>query len=437
MYKSLQKGIYHLHESRIGNSFCIIFLRGSEGVTSAEMGMILAKIWIKLQDLEKGIIKEIDIHPTKRSSGNLSVMLGYGPKAFLLDGILRKPPQKFGAESIFSQPKDGVTSTKPLLEESKITYSKEVKENHALADHMVIQLIADTEFHTSRALVEVSKELARINRVTAPRVLAKISRFYNGFHSPTGRSLIGFHDGVANVKTSDRLKTISIQPSLLKGEEWTVNGTYMGFLRIIFNIEAWEELEVSKQEIIIGRDKETGCPLIGIDRNGKPIVDPHCPRPGTHDVTDRGNEMFRNRPKYGNQTLSSSISDKLLQNSHIATTLPNDISNQHLKPSNQIFRQSFQFLEPATSELGLRIGLNFVSFQNSPENLYKSMIYKPVYKPSYERILDDSLPGLHDFFTVISGGVFFIPAFERGDPFPGSSMFLEEKSIRKTKSFSR
>jgi deferrochelatase/peroxidase EfeB len=389
--------------------------------------MILEKIWVKLQDLEKGLLREIDVHPKKRSSGNLSVMIGYGPRVFKIDGILKKPPQKFGVEPAFSQPTGGTESQKPLLDESKITYSREVSYNHALEDHIAIQLIADTDFYTSRALVELSKEIYRLNKETAPRIPIRISKFYNGFHSPTGRSLIGFHDGVANIRTSERLKTISIQPSQNKEDDWTVNGTYMGFLRIIFNLESWEEMDVSKQEIIIGRDKETGCPLIGIDRNGKPVIDPRCPRPGTYDVTDRGNEIFRNRPQYGRQILPSLVSDKLLQNSHIATTLPDAVGNQNLKPSNQIFRQSFQFLEPSTTDLALRIGLNFVSFQNSPENLYKSMMYKPSYKPSFEQGINFVLPSLHDFFTVISGGIFFIPPFERCEPFPGSSMFVEQK----------
>lgn len=428
MYKSLQKGIYHLHESHIGNSFCVVFLRASEGITSGDLGMLLAKLWIKLQDLEKGILKDIDLSPKKRSSGNLSVMMGFGPTVFRLDGILKKSPQKFGTESVFSSPTGDVKGNKTLLNESKINYSREVIDNHALEDHIVVQLVADTDFYTSRALVEISKEIYRLNRLSAPRTLLRISKFYNGFHSPTGRSLIGFHDGVANIKTSDRLKTISIQPSQIREEDWSVNGTYMGFLRLVFNLEAWEELDVSKQEIIIGRDKETGCPLIGIDQNGKPVIDPRCPRPGTYDVTDRGNEIFRNRPNYGQQILPASVSDKLLQNSHIATTLPNDTGNQSQIPSSQIFRQSFQFLEPSTTGLGLRIGLNFVSFQNSPDNLYKSMIYKPKYQPSYEQVLDSFLPSLQDFFTVISGGIFFIPPFEIGEPFPGSSIFLEKKN---------
>jgi deferrochelatase/peroxidase EfeB len=429
MVGSLQKGIYHFHEPHIGNSFCVIFLRASGNTSAQEFGGILAKIWVKLQDLEKGIVSDLDVNPKKRSSGNLSAMVGYGPKSFQMDGSLRNNPQEFRKEWIFNEPRTGTNDEKHILDQSKISYAKSVQDNHALVDQVVIQLIADTEFHTSRALVEIWKELYKINKLIAPRTLAWISKYYTGFHSPTSRSLIGFHDGVSNIKTSERLNTISIKSGPTKDEDWTINGTYMGFLRIVFNLEAWEDIDVNKQEIIIGRDKKTGCPLIGVDRNGRPVKDSRCPKPGTYEVTDPGNEIFRNRPSYGHQTIPASISDRILQNSHIATTLPKDLSSGLLKPQIQIFRQSFQFLEPSDSGAGFRMGLNFVSFQNSPENLYKSMIYKPAQKMVPTKVFENPIPGLNDFFTVMSAGVFFVPPTEKHDLFPGSSIFLERKKF--------
>ena len=77
--------------------------------------------------------------------------------------------------------------------------------------------------------------------------------------------------------------------------------------------------------------------------------------------------------------------------------------------------------------LGFRMGLNFVSFQNTPENLYKSMIYKPAQKIVTNEFFKYPIPGLHDFFTVMSAGVFFVPPTEKQDQFPGSSIFLERR----------
>ena len=51
----------------------------------------------------------------------------------------------------------------------------------------------------------------------------------------------------------------------------------MAFLRISLNLEMWEDTEIEKQETIIGRDKETGCPLIGVDQNDRPVKDEDVP----------------------------------------------------------------------------------------------------------------------------------------------------------------
>ena len=75
------------------------------------------------------------------------------------------------------------------------------------------------------------------------------------------------------------------------------------------------------------------------------------------------------------------------------------------------------------------MGLNFVSFQNSPENLYKSMIYKPAQKMVPTKVFENPIPGLNDFFTVMSAGVFFVPPIEKLDLFPGSSILLERKKF--------
>ena len=85
--------------------------------------------------------------------------------------------------------------------------------------------------------------------------------------------------------------------------------------------------------------------------------------PGTHEITDPGNEYFRDHPQYGLQYLPIGVSDKILQNSHIATTrATNKIPGQPFSPS-RIFRQGFQFIESSNTGPGFKMGLNFVSFQ--------------------------------------------------------------------------
>ena len=42
----------------------------------------------------------------------------------------------------------------------------------------------------------------------------------------------------------------------------------MAFIRFVMDLERWENLNLSEQELIIGRKKITGCPIIGFDKNG-------------------------------------------------------------------------------------------------------------------------------------------------------------------------
>ena len=85
-------------------------------------------------------------------------------------------------------------------------------------------------------------------------------------------------------------------------------------MRIALNLEKWEDTSVSLQEIIIGRDKLSGCPLIRVDENNKPIKDSRCPVPGTSEVIDPGNEYFRDHPPYGTMRTNN-----ILQLSHIGS----------------------------------------------------------------------------------------------------------------------
>jgi deferrochelatase/peroxidase EfeB len=182
-------------------------------------------------------------------------------------------------------------------------------------------------------------------------------------------------------------------------------------------------MSTEEQEIIIGRDKETGCPLIGIDPYGKPIKDARCPIVGTYEVTDKGNEYYREFPRYESNILQSSISGKALLHSHIATTGPKKKDSGQYHPSNRIFRQGFEFLEPSDSHPGFKTGLNFVSFQNSPENFFKSLTYRHVEKLMPKDKLK-VMPSLNDFFSVHSAGLFLVPPIEIGEKFPGSGIFF-------------
>lgn len=416
----LQDGIYYDEQSIIGNSLCVLFLKFSSGTNATNIANSLNVIWTNLQELEKGIIKELDTNPKNRSTGNLTILLGYGPKIFLYDGIKKKKPVDFQDKWLFQSPNKNGGGF--IMNGSRISYAKFTNFNHAINDDIIIQFIADTEFHTCRALLETWKLINNLNRNSGDKSL-EISKYYTGFHSITGRGLIGFHDGVSNLKSSERYEQIAIKPNNGLKDSWTENGTYMTFMRTIINLETWEQLTREQQEIVIGRDKKTGCPIIGVNKDGKPVKEVGCPVFGTYEVTDPGNEHFRDRPEYGNQFLPHTVSDKLLQNSHISVTNPVHKLTTKKQISFKIFRQGFHYLEHIESPPFFRGGLNFISFQNTPEKIYQMLTYKIDDKTFINSSMKNML-NLNDFFTVTTAGTFFIPPRKDKILFPGIDIFM-------------
>jgi deferrochelatase/peroxidase EfeB len=209
---------------------------------------------------------------------------------------------------------------------------------------------------------------------------------------------------------------------------WTINGTYMAFLRIEFDINEWIKLKETEQSIIIGRDKITGCPLIGVDKNKQPIKDNRCPIRGTFEVIEKGNEIFREHAPFGKQMyLPREFSDNLLQKSHIGTVNPTDEQSNRAN-AYRIYRQGFEFLEPTGSYPGLRVGLNFISFQRSPKRLSNMLKHRSTPNTQTER---SGVPSFDTFFSVRNAGIFLIPPLVMSEPFPGASIFLDEISIAK------
>ena len=294
-------------------------------------------------------------------------------------------------------------------------------ENHLLKDHIIFQFIAENGFYTNRAVVELWKGLREIKE-KGPHV--RISGVYSGFQRGDQRNWLGFHDGVSNLKPRERPYVIVINPGILNREDiWLVNGTYIAFIKFDIDLEKWQRLKIPDQEKIIGRDKLSGCPLVGIDRKGAPIKDRRCPIPGTSEVIDIGNEYFREHPPYQIRG-----GNKILENSHIGSTRPIDRLPIWDKKSLRIYRQGFESLTYSEKPPGFLAGLNFVSFQNTPERLFRSLTYQS----TLQKIANQpSLQTLADFTLVQSAGIFLVPPNLDDEPFPGASIFFNNKEMRR------
>ena len=193
-----------------------------------------------------------------RNTGTLSVLIGYGPKFFHIKGLTKSKPKHLNDEWLFHPPGLGGG---PIISDVGLKYSEEVKSNEVANDHVAIQFIGDTHLSTHRAIVETWKVLRKIDIEESYAPMAMRS-FYIGFNRPDGRTWLGFHDGVSNIRSTERLKQIQINKKNLNPVDyWTANGTYMAFLRITVDLTIWESIPIRDQERIVGRQKEYRLPI--------------------------------------------------------------------------------------------------------------------------------------------------------------------------------
>jgi Dyp-type peroxidase family len=415
MSSMLQEGIYYRAKPPIGNSFCIVSLQAVNNANISEIRRTIMGIWNHLSHLKKGITVDLKIDSKHRKVGDLTVLFGFSSKFFELSGLKKQRPAGFSSSWNFLNPES--SGGGPIFHGSGMNYSPYVTENHLSNDHIIIQLIAENEFYTKRAAVEIWKGMRKLEKETGKAFL-QISGLYTGFQRADKRSWLGFHDGVSNLKSRERPYVISLGPrSVNSSDKWTINGTYLAFMRISLDLEKWENTPAASQQIAIGRDKLSGCPLIRVDKTKTPIKDPRCPVPGTSEIIDPGNEVFRDHPPYGNR-----IEDKILQFSHIGSTRPIDHIAPWDKKSMRIYRQGFEFLVASKDPAGFSVGLNFVSFQNTPEKLFRSLVYRNTIAKKNSEVT--STLSLEKYMSVSAAGIFFVPPSTKNELFPGSKIFV-------------
>ena len=137
-----------------------------------------------------------------------------------------------------------------------------------------VQVIAESKLAVDRAVVETWKALA-----DAAEPALELTTFYLGNQRNDHRSWIDFHDGLSNLRSEDRESVIAIGPGT--DEPWATGGTYLAFLRVAVDLAGWRRLSRADQELAVGRDKLSGCPIVGLGEDGAPRTDPGCPVAGT------------------------------------------------------------------------------------------------------------------------------------------------------------
>ena len=312
----LQEGIYHRPGARPGRFFAIAFFRIPRAARPRTVREGLNNLWAMWQGLREGRVA--DLPGTTVEAGNLTVLLGYGPGVFGFDPSDRPRPEGLQDEFLFRSPKGGGGG--PLLGlRNHLMYADEVRENRA-AENIAVQFIADSKLAVDRAIVETWKHLNDVADPENGSTPLEFTTFYTGFQRDDHRSWIDFHDGISNLRSDERELVIKIDSGEFAG------GTYLAFLRIEVDIRIWRGLDRATQELLVGRDKITGCPLVSADGQLRPMAG--CPIDGAPiwaSVNDPIAEPDR-------------VDDAQLKQSHIHR------ANQHRpdaasRESSRIFRQ--------------------------------------------------------------------------------------------------
>jgi len=406
--RSLQEGIYHRPGERPGRFFGLLFLRAGENCDARRAGERLADLWQLYGGLKEGKVSDLDPVAVPVDGDNLQVLIGLGPSAFELAGAGRAKPDGLLPRQLFQVPAQAGGGS--VLPGSGLTYAAEAQPA-PLAAIACVQLTADTKLAVDRAIVETWKRLFDLADPETGASDLELSPFYLGIQRSDRRSWIDFHDGLSNMRSDEREAAISIDGR--KGEEWIAGGTYLAFLRIAVDLVAWRKLDRRAQELLVGRDKLSGCPIVSTTETGEPVADSGCPVAGTQ-IWQAPNDPLFSEPPH--------TADPVVAQSHVQR------ANHHgegVGPSGRrFFRQGYEFLEWQAEAPGFRAGLNFVSFQDTPERLMGTLRGEGwLGRVNFGGDPAAQPPGMERLLSVHAAGVFLVPPRRTPERFPGAGVF--------------
>jgi len=409
----LQEGIFHSERVCPRRHLGVLFLRASHGASAWQVRATLDALWRMWSGLKRGESPEL---PGMRiPSENLTVTLGYGPRAFCLEGMLRPTPGELAPSFLFRSPIPAGGGL--VLPGSGLRYAADVRVNLATED-FAVQFLADSPLAVERAIVESWALLRGLVDESTGVAPLQITSHFTGHTREDERSWLDFHDGISNLQPGEeRLRATVIKPTNRAEDAWTVGGTYFAFFRFAVDVESWRALGRKTQELIVGRDKLSGAAITSLDANGNPVTAIGCPIHGAREVLPSTATAVDEPPD---------VSEEILRQSHAqrANHHRRDIEN---RDSLRIYRQSFEALEAIDTPPGFRAAVNFTCYQDTPERLVR-LLTQPGWmgRTNFGGDPDSPHPGMASLMTTRAAGVYLVPPNAEGESFPGAVAFPKD-----------
>jgi deferrochelatase/peroxidase EfeB len=157
----------------------------------------------------------------------------------------------------------GLQAHKPLRLQRMTRFPNDSLDASLCHGDLLLQICANTNetvIHALRDIIKHSPDLLSVRWKREGFISAHSARS-QGKETPI--NLLGFKDGTANPKTSDKpLMDQVVWVGDHAGEPaWTVGGSYQAARIIRFHVEFWDRTPLQEQQTIFGREKHSGAPL--------------------------------------------------------------------------------------------------------------------------------------------------------------------------------
>jgi len=235
---------------------------------------------------------------------------------------------------------------------------------------LFLQVCANDALTVSHAVRELTKSAAPF---------ASLHWVQRGFSTPpnvnpgeTPRNLMGQFDGSANPRPNSPEFDFSVWS---RGERhpWFEGGTSVAIRRIRMQLDTWEEMQPSDQELVIGRNRRNGAPLTG--------------------------RLERDKPDFNAKDESGEF------------VIPIDAHIRRASNAQKIFRRPYNYDDGFNSAGVNDVGQLFITYQAELQQYFQ-----------IQSVLAE-LDSLNKWTTPVGSAVFAIlPGVERGD-YLGSAVF--------------